>query len=384
MNSDQTILLDSPHEVDVVSIERELVALWKSLTPDDASAPVTRACSLNLVAVAENADAAEELTGIVADVTLEHPSRTFLIVADRQVSTPSITAWISARCSLPTQDGKQVCCEQINLVANGLDAGKIPSIVTSLLVSDVPTVLLWKAPVDPHDAVLTSLVNVADRVLIDSSEDGDPAITLATWYTFIGNNTGRAVFCDLAWTHTHFWRSIVAQIFQPGDMRQHLSSLNKVEIEFSTTRSPRHSGLSQSLLLLGWMAGRLRWNPVHPLAKTPEGEYNATLRVDEHAISVRIVRIPSESGMPGGIERIRLVSADGLKAEVICNRKTSSVQLTTTNKDSTQEECRLLSEEDETELLARELEVLTRDALYEESLRNLLLLMKEPRDARAS
>jgi hypothetical protein len=129
-------LLDAPKEVDVTAIEKELTQLWKQAAEDTASgdAPVVRACSLNLVIFTEGADRASGLEEIVSQITVDHPSRIFLISANRDAARPNMEAWVSARCSLPAPGGKQVCCEEINLVVSGTDANKVPSIVKPDLI----------------------------------------------------------------------------------------------------------------------------------------------------------------------------------------------------------------------------------------------------------
>ncbi len=197
-----------------------------------------RACSLSFIIITENEQELDELASMAGDVTLEHPARIFLMSADRRHGMPKLDAWISARCSLPVPGGKQVCCEQINIVAQGVECNKIPSIVTSLLVSDVPSVLLWKLRVDPNDTMLTSLAHVVDRVLIDSSEDLSSESNLLAWHDFIRTRSVYATCGDLGWTHLTAWRSVVANAFNPPEMRQEIAGIDTVTVEYSSTTVP--------------------------------------------------------------------------------------------------------------------------------------------------
>ena len=256
----QTELLSPPREVDVIAIERELTQLWKDATDESgesSSRPVTRACALNFIVITEDARELEALGDLAGDVTLEHPARIFLIAANRRSGTPDLDAWISARCSLPVPGGRQVCCEQINLLASGAEANKIPSIVTSLLVPDVPGVLLWKARVNVRDHILQSLAHVVDRILIDTSEDPSPESGLLAWREFMRNRSLHVMYGDLAWTHLTAWRSVVAGSFNPPDMRARLSQVSSVTVTYSSTSAPQHSGLSQSLLFVAWLASKV-------------------------------------------------------------------------------------------------------------------------------
>ncbi len=374
MNSDQqTQLLAEPKEVDVVAIEREIVQLWKDYSGGDStSSPITRACSLNFVVVTEDESDLNELGAMAGDVTLEHPARIFLVLADRRTGAPKLDAWISARCSLPVPGGKQVCCEQINLTANGIEASKIPSVVTSLLVSDVPCVVLWKPRVDANDSVLHSLAKVSNRILIDSSEDASPEQSLLAWQAFIRKQDSHVTFGDLAWTHLVAWRSVVANTFQSPHALLHLSGIDSVTIEYSSTTSPKHSGLSQALLLIGWLEQKLRWIPVRKLQRTGLGEYSAKLRLDEQAINVRIAPVSARKNFPGGIESVSIHAASGLNLKCSTTEHNDCIRLEKhIHADATDEIQNVLSDKSEATLVTQELEVVQRDNGYEAVLKTL-------------
>lgn len=376
----QTQLLAEPKEVDLVAIERELTKLWKDASggmSDPNSAPVVRACALNFVVVTEEEKEIDALADLVGEVTLEHPARIFLIAANRRSGTPKLDAWISARCSLPVPGGKQICCEQINLTAHATEANKIPSIVTSLLVSDVPSVLLWKAKVDATDHVLESLAKVVDRILVDSSEDGSPEPGLLAWRKFIGRHGAHTTFGDMAWTHLTAWRSVVANAFTPPDMRTQLANIDSVTIEYSSTTTPRHSGLSQSLLLISWLAQKLRWMLLKPLQKNGAGEYMAKLRLGEQAMNIRIVPVAAREDFPGGIESVSIHTNANARLKFTTTEHPHCVLFSHhANESSSEEMLTVMSDKSEALLVAQELEVVTRDAGYEAVLKSLTALFK--------
>lgn len=366
-----SILLDAPKEVDVTAIEKELTQLWKQAAEDIASgeAPVVRACSLNLMIFTEGTDRASGLEEIVSQITVDHPSRIFLISADRGATRPNIEAWVSARCSLPVPGGKQVCCEEINLAVNGTDANKIPSIVTSLLVPDIPIVLIWKARLDSKDSVLQLLSQLADRVLIDSSEVLHPAESLIGWNGFIEEHKGQTAFGDLAWTHLMQWRILLARAFQPEEARVHLTTLDAVTIEYSSTHVPMHSGLSQSFLATAWLAHALRWVLVRPFNKEEDGIPVAMFSNDEQSVTVCLKQVSSRDARPGGVESITLHTARGEeiswrsmeREDCVCLRSS----LSGTDSGDTVVSIRYQTE---AELVSRELEVLYNDPLFESSM----------------
>lgn len=122
MAETQSILnLGTPVPVDIGSIEQELTALWKSATDNEGESAVIRACSCNLVAVAQNQQEATSLPAVLAKVSEWHPCRS-LIAYREEDGVPQenrfeagMRAWISAQCWLPFAGGPQICCEAITL-----------------------------------------------------------------------------------------------------------------------------------------------------------------------------------------------------------------------------------------------------------------------------
>lgn len=366
----QSVLLDPPKEVDVGDIEQELVQLWKQTETSSADTPVIRACSLNLVIFTEGAERASGLEDIVSQTSIDHPSRIFLISAERRSAKPDLAAWVSARCSLPVPGGKQVCCEEINLTVSGTDARKVPSIVTSLLVPDIPTILLWRARLDPRDEVLKLLTEVAERILIDSSEELNPLESLVAWSSFIDQSRGRTTYGDLAWTHLTPWRGLLAQAFQPAPARVLLTTLDSVTLEYSSTRVPMHSGLSQSFLAAAWLSHVLGWVLVRPFREEGDRVLSAKFRQAEQAITILLTEVPPHDAHPGGIESITLHSTQGgeMSLRSVSGREDCMLLRSSLPGSTPREDVLMVHLLTEPELVSRELEVLYNDPMFESAM----------------
>ena len=375
----QTELLAAPKEVDVEAIERELTRLWKDASEESAdplSTPVVRACSLNFIVFSEDEHQLDELWEMVGEVTVEHPARIFLLAANRRAATAKLDAWISARCSLPVPGGKQVCCEQITLIGGGEETAKLPSIVTSLLVPDVPSVLLWKSGVDEHDGILRSLSAVVNRVLIDSSDDPTSLDTLRAWGAFVDRAEVHVTFGDLAWTHLTPWRSMLANAFNPPTMRPLLRDIGAVTVSYSRTKEPRHSGLSQALLLAGWLAVRLQWQTIEAMKVQEGGTFSALFRSGDRRIAVALCPVEPRQGLAGGIESITLALGASSSVKVKTTAHRDCAALTIRSEHGTSEEVlTVMIDKPEAVLVAQELEVLTRDRGYEAVLSRLRELL---------
>ena len=364
----KTVLLDKPKEVDVGAIEQELVQLWKNTGGGSSGtdAPVIRACSLNLVIFTEGADRTPGLEEIVSQIAIDHPSRIFLVAADRSSAKASIGVWVSARCSLPVPGGKQVCCEEIDMTVAGTDAGKVPSIVTSLLVPDVPTILLWRARLDVRDQILRLFTPVAERILIDSSEELRPLDSLVAWGQFMTGERGGAACGDLAWTHLTHWRGLLAQSFQPPATRVHLATLDRVTVEYTSSKVPMHSGLSQSLLAAAWLSHVLGWVLIHPFNEESDRVFVAKLRQAEQAITIQVREVPQRDARPGGIASIALHSAQGgeIALRSVPERDGCITLRSSLPGSAPTEDILVLRDQTEAELVSNELEILYHDPMF--------------------
>ena len=379
----RSVLLDRPRDVDVVAIERELTQVWEqsAATGDsENSSPIVRACAMNLIVVTEEESGLDELANSMGDLTVEHPNRSFIVCADRDRKEPALDAWISVRCSLPVagngsqeEQAKQVCCEQVTLKATGEDAAKLPSVITSLLIPDVPTVLIWKGEVDSRDEVLLSLIKICDRVLIDSSEDPNPERRMVAWGNLFGSSSNDAAPGDLSWTHAGTWRSLIADAFQPMEVRQHLPAIDSVSIRYSSRLATPHSGLSQALLLVGWIAHALHWMSARPLQHWEGKGYSGLARLGDQTIQVRIFPVDDGVQQLGEIESVALHSTKGLELLFGTTDSRDCVRLVRrTSTGSVVERVISVRNQTETELLSAELEELHADELYQGSMKSLL------------
>ena len=131
---------------------------------------------------------------------------------------------------------------------------------------------------------------ITDRALIDSSEELAPLHALLSWRTLVHEGIGIATLGDLGWTHVTAWRAVIGRAFQSPGARQHLEALDAVTIEYSSTQTPRHSGFSQALLLIGWLAHALEWKSTGAHGAIQEGAIHCSFRKGE--TEVRVVSPP--------------------------------------------------------------------------------------------
>ncbi|MFQ5924060.1 MAG: hypothetical protein ACE5M4_14580, partial [Anaerolineales bacterium] len=91
--------------VSAQAIECDLRNLWEQMaemSQAEHREPVMRACVLNLMVYAPGENSAGEVGQVMADVTIQHPSRIFVILLKYDAAQPALNAWVTAQCHLST------------------------------------------------------------------------------------------------------------------------------------------------------------------------------------------------------------------------------------------------------------------------------------------
>jgi glucose-6-phosphate dehydrogenase assembly protein OpcA len=173
------------------------------------------------------------------------------------------------------------------------------TIADPLVVTDLPT-LLWSP--HGHYEIVEPLLALSQVMLLDSLDEPvwrdavDRACTLSD----------QAYVVDLAWLRSIPWRERVAASFDPPPRRAELRTIERVTV--------RHHPAStvSAMLLAGWLASRLDWEPSALVAR---GE---TLHGKAHAggssigrLDVSLVLESAPEQQVRGLEGLTLHTASG-------------------------------------------------------------------------
>lgn len=356
--------------INVDAIERQLTALWQQASKDEEHGGVTRASMFNLLVYVPSRAEAGKLDEILTEITAARPCRAILIVADAGAPEETLTAEVTSRCTLPSASSKQVCCEQVTITAGGAQAEEVPSAVAPLLLSDLPVYLWWHAvPRLADKAMFRRLVDLSDRVVIDSAQFRDPEADLASMAAVLTETPRWTALSDLNWARLTAWRALLAGFYDIADYRPLLNQLKQITIRYAPPAADSSLIPTRALLLAGWLASRLGWSVQPGSAKrTTEStslefsgdgrsfglEFAHTRREIESG-HLALVTIESDGDHPVSFTVRR--SADGQRIETSVTRgEQTGVQ-------------RVLSYEglSETELIGKELEILGHDRVYEQA-----------------
>lgn len=269
--------------VDVTTIEKQLADLWRA-EKQDRDAAVTRAALWNVIAHtwtgAEHARAAE----VLARASESVPQRTLIIQADPD-GPDAIESWISANCHLVGK-GKQVCSEEVSIVASGERVHHIAPLVSALLLPDMPVAVWWLGdlPADHHEYA-EMLLDPADRLIVDSSHFA--GIADLDLVCRIAEETTTAP-ADLNWVRLEEWRAATAALFDPPSMRERLRQIRNVRVISGGGDS--FGELADTLLYGSWITAQTGRDVPYDVTREPGDHGIAAVEIHFDDGSKSVVR----------------------------------------------------------------------------------------------
>ncbi len=365
----------------IAALEHELARLRRAAVAQAKERGLTlaRASVLNLVVYAEREVHARRAARTISALALRHPSRGIVVLGDRD--REGVLASVRLHCHVPQGDGAQpVLYEQILARVRGDFDERVASVVIPLLVPDLP-VFLWWTGTPPSDARhLDDLVKLADRFIVDSADFARPDRTLPRIADVARLRPSGVGITDLNWARLTHWRELIAQFFDVPAWRPFLDGITGIRAGFAVDMDGRDIHPSQALLLLGWLASRLGWQPVEALAPSEAGGLLFRMRrADRAPVMVRL-RPRFERGLDAGdVSGVRIQSTAGRRtAEFVIKRAPDDRHATATvivDGAVRSERVVPLPPVGIRELLGEELAIVGNDNVYEDALSALMALV---------
>lgn len=180
----------------------------------------------------------EQALDTLAGLAERHPSRTIVLLPQPDAED-GIDADLALRCFPLPGEERAVCTDVIVLRLRGRRSLAPASIVTPLLVANLPVFLRWRGQPPFAEEPFGGLVDLADRLVVDSTEWPD----LPDAYQQLTRVFERAAVSDIAWARTSRWRRQLASLW-PG-----IAGVRAIRV---------HGTPAQGYLLAGWLRSRLR------------------------------------------------------------------------------------------------------------------------------
>ena len=148
----------------------------------------------------------EAATDTLAGLAERHPSRTLVLFPDPGADD-GLHARVALECYEMPGNSRHLCNEVAELRLRGIRSEAPASIVLPLLLPDLPVFLRWRGLPEFGSPVFEQLVEVVDRLVVDSSEW--PEVPDA--YRRLAGLFDEVAISDIAWRRTLLWRRALAR-----------------------------------------------------------------------------------------------------------------------------------------------------------------------------
>ncbi len=271
---------------DPSQIERELVRIWRDAAREDAAnekgsgdAPARiRTVLANMVLLhrieGDGRSERKMLDGLITELCITHPSRFFIVgMHEKQPSAKPLEASVSSRCVL-ANSGAHVCSEEVYLSADESGILVLPNLLLSLLVADLPVIILTLGELSQPNATDSFLTlyrgigELADRVIFDSSSSKNFLGCCENMFSLIQATRPdagpRSVYLfDLTWERLKRWRVRIADEFRNARLRDISGSISNVTLRANVVPEVLLSNNipADIMLLSGWLMDCLEFTP---------------------------------------------------------------------------------------------------------------------------
>ena len=167
-----------------------------------------------------------------------HPSRTILLFPEPRADDNRIDGRAQVERWEVPDTNRGLVTEVVELTLRGARAKAPASIVEPLLISDLPVFLRWRGEPPWGAAELEQLIDLTDRLIVDSTEWDD----LPGAYRRLAELFPRCATSDIAWARTSRWRSHLATLWPQ------IAGVQTIHVRGTA---------AQAWLLCGWLRSRL-------------------------------------------------------------------------------------------------------------------------------
>ena len=385
------------------AIAAQLSDLWDPMTRTDAAEanvtekglPHARTSVLNLIVTVEDAEAAERVVRTMMGLGVRHPSRAIVLVPEQTTKGDLLDASISAHChETPGDERERICYEQVVLTVRGEAASHLSGVVAPLLIHDLPTFVWWPGDPPLRNPIFDQLVEMGDRLIVDSSDFSD----LLTGLRRLSTLRRRSGVGDLSWGRQAWWQELSAQFFDAPRFRRYLPNLNRLHVRYAVASVGGQpaaddevapgcaSPLAQALLYAGWIATRLGWRRARSVEPLAGGRLRLQLEGRYEMVDLLIEPVETDTVRPGELTSVRLRAfGEAGAAEFIIDRSGDEATVAT-NADGMTAMLRRVTMDmpREPELIATQLTLDLVDPVYQDALRAAAILLASAREAAAA
>jgi glucose-6-phosphate dehydrogenase assembly protein OpcA len=369
--------------IDAGKVHDELDRLWgewseaKRVSLGDGlhSAPewaLMRASTLNLIAIAGTPKEAERIEATVSALTEFSPSRTVILVRSGAPKTGGLGVRVSVHEHSLGKGQAAIRFESVTIAAKRGNDELLASVTSPLLVAELPDFLWVPRGEIAGNPLLSDLLELADRVIVDTAMLEEPGGNLRFLTDLAQQPKPAPKLTDLVWSRLMPWRQLIAQFFDQPATQPCLDCIDEVTIGYGGADDDGRSGLTAGLLIAGWLATRLEWRAPGELVRSKDG-WRLTLRAGPKGRSREVLLSlrPTDSAPARSSLGAVILVANGADPGEFTVERTNDVGITTVSETPTMPKVSRLvygRQPDDVHLLSQELRNFAGDPIYEEAL----------------
>jgi glucose-6-phosphate dehydrogenase assembly protein OpcA len=350
---------------DAGRVEQELRQLWRSEAEKSEAGPVLCSRTLNLIVYCRSFADVQRATSLLDPIITQHPCRAIVVSPAAPDAEEEIHTEVSASCLTSHGGNRYIGRELVSLAAKPAAQHRLASIVRALILPDLPVFLWWRDARLLQGELFQELSEVAERIIVDSAGLEDLSADWARVHALA--QRPNLALSDLAWSRLTAWRQLIAQLFDGPARAAYLRQVERIVVEFGHEGS-RPKIPADAVLLGAWLARQLGFRKSRAVKEEQAAAAWEFSRGDSR------LRVELRRGKrPGsGVTAVFLSCGREEHAVFVVARSQDGKGLATRAELPGQAAMRRLvrtGDESASRLVSSELEILGRDALYEEVLR---------------
>ena len=278
------------YPVSPAQIEQELKRIWGALETKN----ITRACLFNLIFFTYENPRKAYFQKVAHSVVEKFPSRILFITIDQTSQKEELITRVSMLFSGKTE--YDVACDYIEVQASHSSQTRIPSLILTYILPDLPVYLIWGEDLGQKELLLQSLEPLANRIIFDSEATCN--LSLFAKYCLKQQSVHYDI-ADLNWARIESWRDILASVFSSEEKLERIQQTQTLHISYNAQQSTFfcHAKI-QSLYLQAWLACQLKWE--FKSLKEEKGQIICSYQTKTGAIQIFIAPV-SHMHLPTGL-----------------------------------------------------------------------------------
>ncbi len=290
-------------------IEKQLDALWESLSApkEGTKNRVMRACLFNLILVTDKNSRAEYIHGIAKRVIEKFPSRVLFVTIDRESKEDLLRTGVSVLS--PGDIQSDIACDYIECDVTSISAVRVPFVLLSHLLPDLPVYLLWAEDPIMDNPLAYQLEKFTTKLIFDSESTNNLPLFAKNLLHHL--EISKAEIADLNWARTESWRSLLLATFHSEERVAELHDARQVKIVYNVKPTDYfcHTRI-QSIYVQAWLALQLGWKLHECDVNSQEINFHYENGKNQ-PIEVKLLPEEHPEVVPGGICAFELTTYSG-------------------------------------------------------------------------